>query len=506
LHLFLDRHQPVPVQESRMKGSARWNASGGGSRNRTGAHSGSRAGFVTGIHERPPRSRRKGSTGRGGHGKAGRRWIVAIAILLALAALFVAAALRGEDVKADSQAPLVVVVPIDGIIDPRMADFVIRGISEAEDTGARAVVLTIDTPGGLDESMRDIIKKMVNSPLPVIAYVNPSGARAASAGTFIIMASDVAAMAPGTNLGAAHPVAIGADPSTEEGTKILNDAAAYMRSLAEANGRNADWAELAVRQSISASADDALSQHVSEFTSDSVESLLVAVDGFKTTAKGITLDTGGVSIAEIHMSFWERLTHLLLNPNVVYLLLLLGLLAVVYELAHPGVGIGAVTGFLSLAVAIYALIVLPVNIAGLVLVILGFILLAADLYLPSYGTLTVAGVISLITGSWMLFDSSAPFLRVSWPLNIALALITTAFFIIIVRAAIKARRLPARTGGSAMIGETGYARSQLDPLGQVQVHGEIWSAESSEGETITRGEEIEIVEVRGLTLKVKRVP
>jgi membrane-bound serine protease (ClpP class) len=448
---------------------------------------------------------RRGSRGRppGGAPLRRRRRLIALAVLIAALALLAASALGGESTTAKAQSPQVVVVPVNGIIDPRMASFVTRGITQAEDAGARAVVLTLDTPGGLDDSMREIIKKVVNSPLPVIAYVSPSGARAASAGTFIMMASDVAAMAPGTNLGAAHPVAIGADPSTEEGTKILNDAAAYIRSLAQANGRNADWAELAVRQSISTSADEALSQHVIEFTSDSLDSLLSQVDGFTTVAKGITIDTASVSVNEISMSFWERISHLLLNPNIVYLLLLLGMIAVAYEFAHPGVGIGAVTGFIALAAAIYALVVLPVNIAGLLLVVLGFALLAADLYLPSFGMLSIGGIISLVAGSWMLFDSSAPFLKVSLPLNIVLALATGAFFLVIVRAAIKARGLPSRSAGQAMIGEIGYARSQLDPLGQVQVHGEIWSAESDTGETIARGEEVEVVEVRGLTIKVK---
>lgn len=451
--------------------------------------------------------RQNGLLGRRPRGSPPRRQrLIALVVLLGALALLAALSLGGRGSPAIAQTPQVSVVPVDGIIDPRMASFVVRAITQAEDAGARAVVLRLDTPGGLDDSMREIIKKMVNSPLPVIAYVSPSGARAASAGTFIMMASDVAAMAPGTNLGAAHPVAIGADPSTEEGAKILNDAAAYMRSLAQANGRNADWAELSVRQSISASAEEALSQHVIEFTSDSIEALLVQVNGFTTVAKGITLDTGGVSINEISMSFWERLSHLLLNPNIVYLLLLLGLIAVAYEFAHPGIGIGAITGFFALAIAIYALIVLPVNIAGVLLVVLGFALLAADLYLPSYGLLTVGGIISLIAGSWMLFDSSAPFLKVSLPLNIVLALVTGAFFLIIVRAAIKARGLPSHSAGQAMIGEIGYARSQLNPLGQVQVHGEIWSAESETGETIARGEEVEVVNVKGLSIKVKRTP
>jgi len=437
---------------------------------------------------------------------ARRRLLLLGAVLVALLAVVLSSLMARGGSAAEGGAAEAVVVPVNGIIDSRTAGFITTSISEAEKYGARVVVLTLDTPGGLDGPMRDIIKKMAASPLPVIAYVYPPGGRAASAGTFIMMASDVAAMSPGTNLGAAHPVAIGADPSTEEGTKILNDSAAYMRSLAEANGRNADWAELAVRQSISATADEALSQQITEFTSGNVAELLSDVDGFTTVAKGITLDTGGLVIREMEMSFWDRALHLLLNPNVVFFLLLVGLLAVAYEFAHPGIGLGAVTGFFSLALAIYALAVLPVNYAGLALVMLGFALLVADLFITSLGLLSAGGVISIVLGSWMLFDPSAPFLRVSLPLSTALALVTAGFFVIIVRAALKARRLPARTGGEAMVGEYALARTRLDPLGQVHIHGEIWSAEVVEGETVEKGEEVEVLEVNGLILKVRRAP
>ena len=426
--------------------------------------------------------------------------LLALAILAALAISFLL-----PEGGAGSSEPGVIVIPVDGIIDSRMAGYVTRNIAEAEKEPAQAVVLILDTPGGMDGPMRDIIKKMVNSPLPIIAYVYPSGGRAASAGTFIMMAADVAAMAPGTNLGAAHPVAIGADLSTEEGVKILNDAAAYMRSLAAANGRNVDWAELAVRQSISASAEEALSQGIIEFTSKDVEALLVDVDGYTTVAKGITLDTGNVTVREVEMSFWERTLHLLLNPNLVFFLLLVGLLAVAYEFAHPGIGLGAVTGFICLALAIYTLMVLPVNYAGLALIVIGFILLVADLFIMSLGLLSAGGVICIVLGSWMLFDSSAPFLRVSLPLSISLALVTAGFFVIIVRAAVQARRLPARTGSDAMIGEHALARTRLDPAGQVHIHGEIWSAETLAGETVERGEEVEVLEVSGLILKVRRL-
>jgi membrane-bound serine protease (ClpP class) len=362
----------------------------------------------------------------------------------------------------------------------------------------------MDTPGGLDEPMREIIKKMAGSPLPVIVYVSPTGARAASAGTFICMGSDVCAMAPGTNLGAAHPVAVGAEPDTETGIKITNDAAAYMRSLAEANGRNANWAELAVRQSVSLSADDALDQQVIDMKADSMQALLDQVDGFTTKAKQITIETQGAEVSEAGMTFREKVLHLIVDPNVAYLLFIIGLLAIAYEFVHPGIGIGGILGFICLVLSLYALNSLPINYTGIGLIVLGILFLGAELYLPSHGALTVGGIVALLAGSFFLYDSSAPFLRVSLPLNIALASLATVFFVVIARAAIQARRLPRQSPRSAMIGAEGVTRTMLDPLGQVFVRGEIWSAEAPEGETIEKGEEIEVTDVSGLLLKVRK--
>ncbi len=424
--------------------------------------------------------------------------------VLAAAAFLLAALLLPAPAPAADEAPRVALIPLEGVIDPEAADYVVRSIGAAEESGATAVVITLDTHGGLDSSMREIVEKMAASPLPVIAYVHPTGAHAASAGTFILMAADLAAMAPGTVIGAAHPVAAGIDPDSEEAAKILNDTTAYMRSLAEANGRDADWAELAVRQSISATAEEAQQLGVVDMTADSVESLLVQADGFTTRAKGIELKTGGAVIEEAEMSLREQVLHFVLDPNVVFMLLLLGLLAVAYEFAHPGVGIGALTGLVALGLATFALLTLPVNLGGLALVATGFLLLVADLYVPSYGLLSAGGVAAIVAGSVVLFDADAPFLEVSLPLSIVLALLTGAFFIFIVRAAVKARRLPARTGGEAMVGERGYARTLLSPRGQVQVRGEIWNAETEAGETIADGEEVEVTAVAGLTLRVKK--
>ncbi len=396
------------------------------------------------------------------------------------------------------------VIKVDGIIDPLMGDYVTRSIGDAENDQVRAVVLQLDTPGGLDQPMRDVIQKMAGSPLPIIVYVAPTGARAASAGTFICMGADACAMAPGTNLGAAHPVAIGTGPDTETGIKITSDAAAYMRSLAETNGHNANWAELAVRQSVSLSADEALQQQVIDKEADSMQSLLDQLNGFTTKAKQITINTQGAGVSEASMTFRETFLHFIVNPNVAYLLLIIGLLAIAYEFVHPGIGIGAIGGFICLALSLYGLYVLPIDYVGVALIVLGIAFLAAELYLPTHGALTAGGIIALLAGSFFLYDSSAPFLRVSMPLTIALAALSLGFFLVIARAAVQARRLPKKSPRNAMVGEVGVTRTRLDPLGQVFVRGEIWSAEAPEGETVEKGEEVEVTDARGLLLRVRR--
>lgn len=419
-------------------------------------------------------------------------------LILALSGVF-SGGVAGQAAGADSN---IRTINVNGVIDPLVADFVVRNVSEAESEQSRAVIIILDTPGGLDGPMRDIIKKMTGSPLPVTVYVAPSGARAASAGTFIAMGADAVAMAPGTNLGAAHPIAFGVDPDSTEGVKITNDAAAYIRSLAEAAGRNANWAELAVRQSVSLSADEALEQQVIDIKADSLESLLQQLNGFHTKSKNIDIDTRDASLTQSGMTLKERLLHFLLNPNVAYFLFLYGMLALAYEFVHPGIGFGAISGIISLVLSFYALRILPVNITGLALVIVGIALLALDLFVSSHGALSAGGLITLLLGSFFLFE--APFLKVSLPLNLVLAALTAALFLIAARKVMTARRLPVKTGRQAMIGETGHSRTRLDPLGQVFVRGEIWSAEASEGEIIEKGEEIEIVDVKGLMLKVKK--
>lgn len=434
-----------------------------------------------------------------------RRAVLFVSGVLAIVLAFILAGyLPGDSGHAADARGGVLVIPVEGVIDPAMDDYVTRSIDQAAQDGNSIVVLRIDTPGGLDQSMRNIIKAMTGSPLPVIAWVAPSGARAASAGTFMVTASDVAAMASGTNLGAAHPVAIGAEPSTDEGIKITNDAAAYIRSLAEANERNANWAELAVRQSVSLTTDEALEKQVVEFKADTMESLLAQLNGYTTTAKGITIQTAGASVSEADKDLKEEFMSVLFNPNVAYLLFIYGLIAIIYEFVHPGIGFGGVSGTIALLLSLYSLYMLPVSYTGLALIIAGVVMLVMELYITSHGALSIGGLACLILGSFFLFDSSAPFLRVAWPVNIALALMAFVFFVLIARKIMKARRMPAQTGQKAMVGEIGYSRSRLDPLGQIFVRGEIWSAEAADGKDIEQGVEVEVVEVRGLMLKVIR--
>ncbi len=453
---------------------------------------------------RGPRRRRRA----GGFRKRRRRLVSRLlapgAVLGVFIVILVAASAMSGRASPAAGPSQVRVIPIDGIIDPVMADFVAGNIDQAQQDRVQAIILRIDTPGGFDDAMRDIIKKMESTPLPVIAYVAPSGSRAASAGTYIMMAADANAMAPGTNLGAATPVATGADPGTVESRKIINDAAAYIRSLAEANGYNADWAELAVRQSVSLTADDALSQKVIDFKADSLNTLLNQLNGFRTRAKGVTLKTAGAAISEAGMSLRERFLQLILNPNVAYLLFIFGLLAIAYEFLHPGIGIGALAGIIALIVSFYALHILPVNYVGAALILLGVALFVTELYVPAHGALTFGGAISLIVGSLFLYSSSTPFLKVSLPLDIVLSALATAFFVFVARAAFRARRMPAASPRSALIGETGVARTGLAPLGQVFINGEIWSAEAPKGEYIEKGERVVVTRVSGMMLKVRK--
>lgn len=420
-----------------------------------------------------------------------------------LLSLLLASALA---VPAAAQGKHAAVIKINDVITPAIAEFVSRSIEQATKENAACLIIQMDTPGGLDLSMRDIIKDIMNAEIPVIVYVGPSGARAASAGAIITIAADIAAMAPGTNIGAAHPVAMGGgkmDRTMAE--KVVNDAVAYVKSIAQKKGRNVDWAVRAVRDSVSIPETEALKLKVIDFIAKDLNELLEKADG-KTVEKpkgAIKLATKGLKIQELEMGFRQRFLATLSNPNLAYILMMIGMVGLYFELAHPGAIFPGVIGGISLILAFFAFRTLPVNYAGVLLILLGVFLFIAEIKIASYGLLTIGGLISLAIGSIMLFDSPAPFLRASFTVIIPTVLATAAFFIFVVAAALKAQLARPVTGAEGLVGEIGVAKTRLAPEGKVFVHGEWWNAYAEEG--IEPEEKVRVLKNEGLKLKVERV-
>jgi membrane-bound serine protease (ClpP class) len=398
------------------------------------------------------------------------------------------------------------VVTIDGIINPAVAEFIAGAINRSTAEGADCLIIRMDTPGGLDLSMRSIIKEMMSAGIPVIVYVGPAGARAASAGALITMAADIAAMAPGTNIGAAHPVALGGGKMEDEmASKVENDAAAYAESIAAKRNRNKEWAVKAVRESVSITENEALKLKVIDLIASDLDDLLRQLDGRKiTTAAGVTiLATENIEVNEIEMGLREKVLDTLSNPNIAYILMMVGLLGLYFELSNPGAIFPGIVGGISLILAFFAFQTLPVNYAGILLIILALILFILEIKVTSFGMLTVGGVISLTLGSLMLFDSrAAPFARLSFEVLIPVVSITSACCIAIVYLAVRAYRRKPATGREGIVGEIGIAKSSIDPEGKVFVHGEYWDALSNE--RIPEGTAVKVVEVKGSKLKVTR--
>ena len=408
-----------------------------------------------------------------------------------------------------ARATDVIVARMEGIIGPASARYMVRAISEAEARGAVCIVFELDTPGGLDDAMRMIIKKIMSSSVPVVVYVAPSGSRAASAGAFITMAAHVAAMAPGTNIGAAHPVALGTPGQQIDkvmGKKMENDAAAYIRSIAEKRGRNADWAEQAVRSSVSISESEALKRHVVDLVEPSVSALLDAIDG-RTVAiddRSVTLATKGARIVIMEMSWTDRLLHAITNPNIAYILLMLGLLGVYFELSTPGAILPGVTGAICLILAFFSFQALSINYAGILLIILAIILFIVDVKASTHGVLTIGGLIAMSIGSIMLFNSPNPAMRASLEVIIPALIVTGAFFVIGVVLSIRSQHKRPTTGAVALLDMEGDARTVVNEAGgRVFVDGTHWSAFSDE--EISQGKKIRVVGVKGMTLKVEEL-
>jgi membrane-bound serine protease (ClpP class) len=427
------------------------------------------------------------------------------AVRRAFSISLIGAALLGiggaQPATGQQQEGAVVHLRLDGVVDPFMANHVESGIGAATEQGAEAVLITIDTPGGLDSSMRQITQAILNARLPVLCFVSPEGARAASAGAFILLSCHVAAMAPATNTGAAHPVGVS---GVTESQKAENDAAEYIRGLAERRGRNADWAERAVRDSESATGREALELGVIDLIAPNVAALLEATQGHTVQLAGgrtVSLDVAGAQIEDRRLGLIARLLHALLDPNIAFILFYLGIIALYFELANPGLGAPAIVGVTLLVAAFVSFGVLPVQLAGLILLGASAIFFVIELFVPGVGVPLAGGVVTLILGGLFLFDTSVPGVQVS-PMVIApVALFTAAFFGLVIRAVVRAQRRPASKPNDLVGGEAVVVRD-LDPEGVVLIAAEEWSAVSDRG-AVPQGSHVRIAAVEGLELRVE---
>ena len=410
-------------------------------------------------------------------------------------------------VSAQEANPRIDVLTVKGTINPVLTDYIARGVEDAEDNRAEVLIIQMDTPGGLDTAMRDIIQAIVNARVPVVVYVSPSGARAASAGVFITMAAHVAVMAPNTAMGAAHPVAGGGEEITgtmEE--KILNDATAYIRSIAEAQGRNMEWAESAVRESASATEKEALALNVIDMIAPDLETLVAQLDGVKVTMLGgneITLETTNATIHRNEMKLVEDFLYTIADPNIAYLLMSLATMGIMVEIFNPGLIFPGVVGGISLLLAFYSLGVLPVNWAGLLLIVLAIGLFIAEVFTTTFGLLTAGGVVALVIGSLILFQGAPAMFQVSPWLIAGMTITITLVFVFVLNRALIAHRKQARTGREDLIGRAAVVKVALKPEGMVFLKGERWEAISEEG-PVAAGTEVVITGIDGLTLHVTK--
>ena len=426
----------------------------------------------------------------------------AIAMGLSAALWLLAALVPG--LQAADERRVVDVVSVSDAITPPIGEYILKSIRQAAESGAQAIVIQLDTPGGLDLSMRDIIKECLNAPVPVVVYVSPSGARAASAGVLITISAHVAAMAPGTNIGAAHPVAMGigkADETMME--KVENDAVAYGRGIADQRGRNADWIEEAIRKSVSVTAEEALKLRVIDLVAEDLDGLLEKIDGreVKLASGTRVLKTKGAEINRREMGFREKVLITISNPNIAFILFLLGLAGLYFEFSSPGVILPGIIGGISLILAFFAFQTLPVNYAGILLILFAVILFIAEIKVVSHGVLTIGGVVSLVLGSIMLFESPDPALRVSWSVLVPAVAIVSLFFVAVISIAVRAQMRKVMTSREGLIGARGEALSDVHERGKVLIGGEYWNAFSRE--PIAKGKKVEVVAVDGLNVEVR---
>jgi len=407
-----------------------------------------------------------------------------------------------------SQKGKVFVLKVDDAISPPISEYIHNGIETALQENAECVVIKLNTPGGLLKSTRVIVSDILESKIPVVVYVTPSGAQAASAGVFITLSAHIAAMTPGTNIGAAHPVSL-EKVDTVMIEKATNDAAAFIRSISEKRNRNVKWAEDAVRKSLSITETEALKLKVIDLIASDLKDLLKKIDSMKVSGSfgEKILSTKDVEIVEFEMSIGQKLLRLISDPNIAYILLMIGLYGLLFELYNPGSIFPGVIGIISLILAFYALHTLPVNFAGIALIIVGIILFVLETQIISHGLLTIGGIISFILGSLMLIrtESALEVFKISYHIIIVLAILTFLFFSFAIGLGLKAQKRKATTGIEGMIGEIGNAITDLNPEGQVSVHGEIWTAFSIDNQLIEANSKVEVVEVQNLKLKVKKI-
>lgn len=423
---------------------------------------------------------------------------------LMIAAVFLVAGAMLLSLPANAQTNVIEFVELEGVIDPVSSRFLLRQIDNAEANASKAIIVRIDTPGGLDISMRQMVQKILNARVPVIVWVSPPGARAASAGVFIVYASHVAAMSPATNLGAAHPVNLGGGGDETTAAKAVNDAAAYIREIAIERGRNPEFAEDAVRESASIGAEEALEEDVIEIIAADIHTLTDGLNGrqIQLGDESITLDLEGASLRFHKMGLLERILHTVVRPEIAYMLLLLGFYGLIFELYNPGIGAAGVLGGIALLLGFYALSILPTSWAGVALIALGIVFFVVDLHVAGLGVFTIGGVLALVAGSLLLFAGADPALRLAWWAIAGAVVASMLFFISVMTAAIRSRSIRPVAGSEALIGAFGVARTDIAPEGQIAARGTIWRARTA-GMAIGEGAPVKILGVSGLSVMVE---